>query len=124
MHKHIKNYVGRFAKEIGSPKIFADRIAGRAESPYYRQLVNYQQHSIFVILKKFIKFLPTTYHIPLKRLKPIHMLIIELHLLCWKSKDIATKLGVSTTNNSHTLRDPISKKIITMDLSNRLGKVY
>ena len=56
--------------------------------------------------------MPTTYHIPLKSLQPIHMKIIELYLKCWKKKDIACELGVSTTTVSHTLRDPFAQKII------------
>jgi len=50
--------------------------------------------------------MPTTYHIPLKSLQPIHMKIIELYLKCWKKKDIAEEVGVSCTTVSHTLRDP------------------
>ena len=56
--------------------------------------------------------MPTTYHIPLKSLQPIHMKIIELYLKCWKQKDIAAELGVSCSTVSHTLRDPIAKEII------------
>ena len=56
--------------------------------------------------------MPTTYHIPLKSLQPIHMKIIELYLKCWKKKDIANEVGVSPTTVSHTLRDPSSQKII------------
>ena len=56
--------------------------------------------------------MPTTYHIPLKSLQPIHMKIIELYLKCWKQKDIASELGVSCSTVSHTLRDPIAKEII------------
>ena len=56
--------------------------------------------------------MPTTYHIPLKSLQPIHMKIIELYLKCWKKKDIALELGVSCSTVSHTLKDPISMKII------------
>ena len=56
--------------------------------------------------------MPTTYHIPLKSLQPIHMKIIELYLKCWKKKDIAAELGVSCTTVSHTLRDPIAQEII------------
>ena len=56
--------------------------------------------------------MPTTYHIPLKSLQPIHMKIIELYLKCWKQKDIAYELGVSCSTVSHTLRDPIAKEII------------
>ena len=66
--------------------------------------------------------MPTTYHIPLKKLQPIHMRIIELHLLCWKNKDIQAELGVSSTTISHTLRDPIAKKLINLVLSDRLEK--
>ena len=56
--------------------------------------------------------MPTTYHIPLKSLQPIHMKIIELYLKCCKKKDIAAELGVSCTTVSHTLRDPIAQEII------------
>ena len=56
--------------------------------------------------------MPTTYHIPLKSLQPIHMKIIELYLQCWKKKDIAAEVGVSTTTVSHTLRDPVAQIII------------
>ena len=56
--------------------------------------------------------MPTTYHIPLKSLQPIHMKIIELYLKCWKQKDISSELGVSCSTVSHTLRDPIAKEII------------
>ena len=56
--------------------------------------------------------MPTTYHIPLKSLQPIHIKIIELYLKCWKQKDIALELGVSCSTVSHTLKDPIAKEII------------
>ena len=56
--------------------------------------------------------MPTTYHIPLKSLQPMHMKIIELYLKCWKKKDIAAELGVSATTVSHTLRDPVAQIII------------
>ena len=68
--------------------------------------------------------MPTTYHIPLKSLKPMHMKIIELYLKCWKRKDIATELGVSNTTVSHTLRDPNAKKIITAMLNDSLHKSF
>ena len=61
--------------------------------------------------------MPTTNHIPLKSLQPIHMKIIELYLQCWKKKDIAVELGVRNTTVSHTLRAPIAKKIISTVLS-------
>ena len=60
--------------------------------------------------------MPTTYHIPLKSLQPIHMKIIELYLQCWKKKDIAEEVGVSCTTVSHTLRDPVAQKIINQIL--------
>ena len=66
--------------------------------------------------------MPTTYHIPLKSLQPIHMKIIELYLQCWKKKDIAAEVGVSTTTVSHTLRDPISQKIIKNIMKDSLQK--
>ena len=56
--------------------------------------------------------MPTTYHIPLKSLQPVHMKIIDLYLKCWKKKDIALELGVSCSTVSHTLKDPIAKEII------------
>ena len=66
--------------------------------------------------------MPTTYHIPLKSLQPIHMKIIELYLKCWKKKDIAAELGVSATTVSHTLRDPIAQKIINAMMKDSLKK--
>ena len=66
--------------------------------------------------------MPTTYHIPLKSLQPIHMKIIELYLKCWKKKDIANQLGVSPTTVSHTLKDPISQKIINSMMNESLQK--
>ena len=66
--------------------------------------------------------MPTTYHIPLKSLQPMHMKIIELYLKYWKKKDIASELGVSATTVSHTLRDPISQKFITAMMKESLHK--
>ena len=66
--------------------------------------------------------MPTTYHIPLKSLQPIHMKIIELYLKCWKKKDIASEVGVSCSTVSHTLRDPIAQKIINAMIKVRLQK--
>jgi DNA-binding NarL/FixJ family response regulator len=66
--------------------------------------------------------MPTTYHIPLKYLQPIHMKIIELYLKCWKQKDIASELGVSCSTVSHTLRDPISQEIIKKIMKENLQK--
>jgi DNA-binding NarL/FixJ family response regulator len=66
--------------------------------------------------------MPTTYHIPLKSLQPIHMKIIELYLKCWKKKDIAEEVGVSCTTVSHTLRDPVAQKIIKNIMKDRLQK--
>ena len=66
--------------------------------------------------------MPTTYHIPLKSLQPIHMKIIELYLKCWKKKDIAAELGVSATTVSHTLRDPIAQEIIKNIMKENLQK--
>ena len=68
--------------------------------------------------------MPTTYHIPLKSLQPIHMKIIELYLKCWKKKDIAAELGVSCTTVSHTLRDPIAQKIINAMMKESLHKSF
>ena len=64
--------------------------------------------------------MPTTYHIPLKSLQPIHMKIIKLYLKCWKKKDIADEVGVSCTTVSHTLRDPIAQKIINTMMKDSL----
>ena len=66
--------------------------------------------------------MPTTYHIPLKSLQPIHMKIIELYLKCWKKKDIAAKVGVSASTVSHTLRDPIAQIIIKTIMKENLQK--
>ena len=66
--------------------------------------------------------MPTTYHIPLKSLQPIHMKIIKLYLKCWKKKDIADEVGVSCTTVSHTLRDPITQKIINQIMKDSLKK--
>ena len=68
--------------------------------------------------------MPTTYHIPLKSLQPIHMKIIELYLQCWKKKDIAAEVGVSTTSVSHTLRDPIAQEIINAMMKESLHKSF
>jgi len=68
--------------------------------------------------------MPTTYHIPLKSLQPIHMKIIELYLKCWKKKDIAAEFGVSATTVSHTLRDPIAQKIINAMMKESLHKSF
>ena len=68
--------------------------------------------------------MPTTYHIPLKSLQPIHMKIIELYLKCWKKKDIAAELVVSATTVSHTLRDPIAQKIINAMMKESLHKSF
>ena len=68
--------------------------------------------------------MPTTYHIPLKSLQPIHMKIIELYIKCWKQKDIANEVGVSVTTVSHTLRDPIAQKIINTMMKDSLKKSF
>ena len=68
--------------------------------------------------------MPTTYHIPLKSLQPMHMKIIKLYLQCWKKKDIAAEVGVSTTTVSHTLRDPIAQKIINAMMKDSLKKSF
>ena len=68
--------------------------------------------------------MPTTYHIPLKSLQPMHMKIIELYLKCWKKKDIAAELGVSATTVSHTLRDPIAQNIINAMMKESLHKSF
>ena len=66
--------------------------------------------------------MPTTYHIPLKSLQPMHMKIIELYLKCWKKKDIAAELGVSATTVSHTLRDPVAQIIIKTIMKENMQK--
>ncbi len=66
--------------------------------------------------------MPTTYHIPLKSLQPVHMKIIDLYLKCWKKKDIALELGVSCSTVSHTLKDPIAKEIIKTIMKENLQK--
>ena len=68
--------------------------------------------------------MPTTYHIPLKSLQPIHMKIIKLYLKCWKQKDIANELGVSATTVSHTLRGPIAQEIINAMMKEGLKKNF
>ena len=68
--------------------------------------------------------MPTTYHIPLKSLQPIHMKIIELYIKCWKKKDIAAEVGVSASTVSHTLRDPIAQKIINAMMKGNLKKSF
>ena len=68
--------------------------------------------------------MPTTYHIPLKSLQPMHMKIIELYFKCWKKKDIADEVGVSCTTVSHTLRDPIAQKIINSMMKDSLKKSF
>ena len=68
--------------------------------------------------------MPTTYHIPLKSLQPIHRKIIKLYLKCWKQKDIANELGVSATTGSHTLRDPIAQEIINAMMKEGLKKNF
>ena len=68
--------------------------------------------------------MPTTYHIPLKSLQPIHMKIIKLYLKSWKKKDIADEVGVSCTTVSHTLRDPIAQKIINAMMKDNLKKSF
>ena len=68
--------------------------------------------------------MPTTYHIPLKSLQPIHLKIIELYIKCWKKKDIAAEVGVSASTVSHTLRDPIAQKIINAMMKDNLKKSF
>jgi DNA-binding transcriptional regulator LsrR (DeoR family) len=68
--------------------------------------------------------MPTSYHKPLKTLLPLHMKIIELYLQCWKTKDIAAKLGISTRTVSHTLKDPVAKDIISTKLSESLSQSF
>ena len=66
--------------------------------------------------------MPTTYHIPLKSLQPIHMKIIELYLKCWKKKDIANEVGVSYSTVSHTIKDPMAQIIIKSIMKENLQK--
>jgi len=68
--------------------------------------------------------MPTTYHIPLKSMQPIHMKIIELYLKCWKKKDIANEVGVSCSTVSHTIRDPIAQKIINAMMKDSLKNSF
>ena len=68
--------------------------------------------------------MPTTYHIPLKSLQPVHVKIIDLYLKCWKKKDIALELGVSCSTVSHTLRDPISQEIIKKIMKDSLKNSF
>ena len=68
--------------------------------------------------------MPTSYHTPLKTLQPLHMKIIELYLQCWKTKDIAAKLGISTRTVSHTLKDPVASEIISTKLSESLNQSF
>ena len=68
--------------------------------------------------------MPTTYHIPLKSLQPIHLKIIELYIKCWKKKDIAAEVGVSASTVSHTIRDPIAQKIINAMMKDNLKKSF
>ena len=64
--------------------------------------------------------MPSTYQIPLKKLGPLHVSIIELHLKGWKNKDIQVELGISHNTVSHTLRDPIAQAIIQKVLAGKL----
>ena len=68
--------------------------------------------------------MPTTYHIPLNSLQPIHMKIIELYLKCCKKKAIANEVGVSASTVSHTLKDPIAQKIINAMMKDSLNKSF
>jgi len=54
----------------------------------------------------------------------MHMKIIELYLKCWKKKDIANEVGVSSSTVSHTLRDPIAQKIINTMMKDSLKKSF
>ena len=63
-----------------------------------------------------------TNHIPLKKLGPLHVSIIELHLKGWKNKDIQAELSISHNTVSHTLRDPIAQAIIQKVLAGQLER--
>ena len=67
--------------------------------------------------------MPSTYHIPLKKLGPLHYKIILLHLKGWKNKDIQVKLGISHNTVCHTLRDPIAQVIIQKVLVGKLERL-
>ena len=64
--------------------------------------------------------MPSTYQKPLKALRPLHFEIIKLYLRFEKQYEIAKKLGVSETTISHTLKDPLARKIIHSKLDQSL----
>ena len=67
--------------------------------------------------------MPSTYNIPLKKLGPLHVNIIELHLKGWKNKDIQAHLSISHNTVSHTLRDPSAQAIIQRALAGKLERL-
>ena len=67
--------------------------------------------------------MPSTYHIPLKKLGPLHYKIIQLYLKGWKNKDIQTELGISHNTVCHTLLDPKAKAIIQRALAGQLERL-
>ena len=64
--------------------------------------------------------MPSTYHIPLKKLGPLHYKIIQKHLKGWKNKDIQAKLGICHNTVCHTLRDPKAQATIQRALTGQL----
>ena len=64
--------------------------------------------------------MPSTYHIPLKKLGALHYKIIQLHLKGWKNKDIQAELGISHNTFCHTLRDPKAQATIQKSLAGQL----
>ena len=67
--------------------------------------------------------MPSTYNIPLKKLGPLHVNIIELHLKGWKNKDIQAELSISHNTVSHTLRDPTAQAIIQKVLAGKVERL-
>ena len=68
--------------------------------------------------------MPSTYHITLKKLGPLHYKIIALHLKGWKNKDIQTELAISHNTVCHTLRDPKAQTTIQKALARKLESLY
>ena len=68
--------------------------------------------------------MPSTYHIPLKKLVPLHYKIILLHLKGWKNKEIQAELAISHNTVCHTLRDPKARATIQRALAGQLERLY
>ena len=64
--------------------------------------------------------MPSTYHIPLKKLGAFHYKIIVLHLKGWKNKDIQADLSISHNTVCHTLLDPKARATIQRALAGQL----